>query len=217
MNSRLKCCPLCKGKEFSLFEQVREKQYWQCSECDLVFLSPEFHLQKQQEKNRYSLHNNCIEDQGYCNFLRKLMTPLQQKITKNMQGLDYGSGPEPILSQLMQQDGYLIQPYDPFFLPNEEILNQNYDFITCSEVVEHFYNPHKEFYKLDQLLKSKGTLGVMTELRTEEMEFKKWWYIQDETHVCFYSKQTMKWIAKQYQYQVTFISNSVILFSKTID
>ena len=52
--------------------------------------------------------------------------------------------------------------YDPFFFPNEEIFSKTYDFITCTEAAEHFFNPNKEFDLLDKLLKKDGWLGVMT-------------------------------------------------------
>ena len=51
---------------------------------------------------------------------------------------------------------YLIDLYDPFFFPNKEIFSKTYDFITCTETAEHFFNPKKEFDLINTLLKKDG-------------------------------------------------------------
>ena len=59
-------------------------------------------------------------------------------------GLDFGCGPGPALANMMQSDGYEMEIYDPFFFPNKDALSKKYDFITCTETAEHFFNPHDE-------------------------------------------------------------------------
>ena len=65
---------------------------------------------------------------------------------------------------MLEEQGYRMSLYDPFFAPSPDALERRYDFITCTETVEHFYQPGKEFRRLDRLLRSGGWLGVMTEM-----------------------------------------------------
>ena len=63
---------------------------------------------------------------------------------------------------MLIQEGFKVSLYDPFFYPSKDVLTNQYDFITCTETVEHFHDPYKEFNILDDLLKPGGWLGVMT-------------------------------------------------------
>ena len=70
-------CPLCKSANTSShYHTDNRRDYLQCSQCDLVYVSPEFLLSKQIEKQEYDLHENSFEDEGYRKFLRKVLTPL---------------------------------------------------------------------------------------------------------------------------------------------
>ncbi len=90
--------------------------------------------------------------------------------------------------------------YDPFFQPLMENLKDHYEFIICSEVMEHFYDPAKEISFLSQRLQKGGSLFVMTELWKNQVPFEKWDYQRDSTHVCFYSESTFKWIEKSWAF-----------------
>ena len=85
--------------------------------------------------------------------------------------------------------------YDPFFQPDRAVLSRTYDFVTCTEVVEHFYNPADRFYELDSLLRPGGWLGVMTCFQTDDARFANWHYRRDPTHVIFYREATFWAIA----------------------
>jgi len=52
--------------------------------------------------------------------------------------------------------------YDPFFAPDPSALKRAHDFVTCTEVVEHFQQPADDWRRLLSLVKSGGWLGVMT-------------------------------------------------------
>ena len=64
---------------------------------------------------------------------------LKDKISLNDLGLDYGCGYAPALADILKKDGFRVELYDPFFFPNKEIFLRKFKFITCSEVVEHFF------------------------------------------------------------------------------
>ena len=104
--------------------------------------------------------------------------------------------------------------YDPFFFPNKDIFYKKYDFITCTEAVEHFFDPYKEFNVLDGLLVSGGWLGVMTCFLTDEELFGNWHYRRDPTHVVFYAEKTFEVIASQREWNCEIQSKDIVLLKK---
>ncbi len=103
--------------------------------------------------------------------------------------------------------------YDPFFAPDPAVLDGSYDFITCTETVEHFFSPADEFERLNKMLRNGGWLGVMTEMRNDS-SFENWWYTRDPTHVCFYRVETMEWIALHFGWTLERPHRNVTLFRK---
>ena len=195
-------CPLCRYEPIREFSVVDSKTYWRCDVCHLTFLSSESYLSPEDELARYLLHENSPEDQRYREFLSRLTDHLIPKLPPGAEGLDFGSGPGPTLSVMLQEKGFSMDLYDPFFAPNTAPLERTYDFITCTETVEHFYQPAKEFHRFDRLLRHGGWLGIMTEILESDDDFANWWYHREPTHVCFYKQETMAWIATQYGWRV---------------
>lgn len=129
-------------------------------------------------------------------------------------GLDYGSGPGPTLSVMVEERGFSMDIYDPYFAPDSTVFARTYDFITCTGTAEHFYHPIREFRRFDNVLQGGGWLGVMTELLLSDDDFEGWGYHRDPTHVCFYRRETMEWIARRFGWCVTFPRKNVTLFRK---
>lgn len=213
-------CILCQSKFVKTFWQKVDsrygnREYRKCANCNLIFLSPEFRLGPNNEKAIYDQHQNSPENAGYVQFLRNLADPLSLKLWSGAAGLDFGCGPVPTLSVILNKNGYSVDVYDPYYFPNSEILTSRFDFITTTEVVEHFYDPAKEFLLIDRLLKNKrGYFGLMTQLIESEESFPEWWYHRDPTHVCFYQKKTFKWVAEWMNWNIEFPKKNVIIFSK---
>jgi hypothetical protein len=186
-----------------------------CPHCGLVFKNPTLHMSKEFEIKRYSTHNNDKEDQGYVDFLNKLAIPLAKTLPVHFNALDFGCGPGPTLSILLEKIGGTVENYDPLFFPNKELLKQKFDLVTASEVVEHFKEPELDWLLLVELVKHGGVLGIMTLLYNPSIDYKKWWYKNDSTHVVFYQEKTLLFIAKEFGLDVIFNdNNSVIIFKK---
>lgn len=166
------------------------------------------------ERREYELHRNAPDDPGYRRFLSRLAEPLAVHLAPGDEGLDYGCGPGPAMSALMVERGFVMADYDPIFVPDGRLLERDWDFITCTETVEHFHFPGREFARLDGLLRPGGWLGVMTEPRDPGRDFANWWYHRDPTHVCFYEPYTLHWIADWLGWTVTRPSRTVALFRK---
>ncbi len=207
----LLCGEITKNKIFS--NNCRD--FYQCFNCDLIFIPPCFQLHQDEEKKQYDFHQNNPDDIGYRNFLNQLAKPLLAYLTPGMKGLDFGSGPGPTLYKMLETSGYQVKIYDPLYANYPENINQQYDFITCTEVVEHFCDPKASWQTLVNLAKKPGYLGIMTLLHDNVRDFSTWRYKNDLTHVVFYSSITMQWIADKFELQLLHSDRSrVILFQK---
>lgn len=204
-------CPLCFQSNSDSLQLPRHGnqgrvEYFDCSQCGLVFLNPNDFLEPHDEKARYDQHNNSARDPRYIQYLTQFITALEQLLPNTVFAeahlLDFGCGPEPVLGELFKQKGAHVKNFDPFFFPHEFNLAsmQNcFDWITCCEAAEHFYLPNQVFLKFKELLRAEGEcyLGVKTQLLLPEIDFASWYYRQDPTHVCFYRPQTMHYLAQE--------------------
>jgi hypothetical protein len=62
------------------------------------------------------------------------------------------------------------------------------------------------------LVKPGGWLGIMTRLLEDPGAFGTWYYKEEDTHVCFYSRATFRYLAARDGLDVEFIGKDVILF-----
>lgn len=171
---------------------VDGRDYWCCGNCELRFLDPGQRPGRGEERAHYLHHDNDPEDSGYRRFLSRVTEPLLERLDPRLQGLDYGCGPGPALAMMLREAGHEVAVYDPFFRPDPAPLEKTYDFITCTEVVEHFHDPAGEFDRLDALLRPDGWLAVMTCFQDDDTAFANWHYRRDPTHVVFYRAETFR-------------------------
>ena len=179
-----------------------------------MFVPSHQHLDKVQEQAIYDLHQNHAEDAGYRRFLNRLAEPLLGRLPEPALGLDYGCGPGPVLAAMLRQAGHVVDVYDPLYFPHTVFRRQGYDFISCSEVVEHFRQPAVDFGRLFGLLKPGAYLALMTKLVKNAEAFKNWHYKNDQSHICFFSTDTMRWLAAYYDCRLEFIGQDVIIFKR---
>lgn len=204
-------CPLC-SHEASLFYKNADN-YFQCGECHSLFVDTKKRPDMEQEKERYELHSDDVEDKGYQNFVSPMTSAVMKDYSKESRGLDFGAGIGPIISKVLQDAGWSIKQYDPFFHNYPELLREKYDYIACCEVVEHFYHPHKELRLLKSLLDEGAKLYIMTDLYDESIDFSKWYYKNDMTHVFFYTKESFKWIQKEFGFKSLEIQKRLVILS----
>lgn len=210
------CCPLCGSGAVETFASDERRDYLVCSQCALVFVPAGFHLNNDDEKALYDLHQNSPDDQGYRQFLSRLATPLMKRLPEGGTGLDFGSGPGPTLSVMFEESGYAMRLFDKYYADDETVWAASYDFITSTEVIEHLSSPAELLNKLWQCLKPGGYLGLMTKLRLTEAEaFARWHYRQDPTHICFYAPMTMSWMADYWEAELEILGKDVIIFRKS--
>ena len=205
-------CVLCDSNEIQTYYSNENLSYLQCLNCDLVFLPNSFHLNNTDEKSRYDLHQNNVNDIGYRSFLSTVFGPVDKYIEPDAKGLDFGSGPGPTLSLMFEDKGYKVDLYDKYYADNKQVFGKTYDFITATEVLEHLDNPKDEIDRLFSMLNTNGVLAVMTQLLDEKIDFATWHYKNDPTHICFFSKKTLHYLAKKYKAKLEIIGSNTALF-----
>lgn len=207
-------CPLCAASAPE-FCADRTRRYFGCVRCGLVTGDPAAQVSPQEERAIYDLHQNDAADLRYRAFLARLADPLLSKLVPGMHGLDFGCGPGPVLSLLLREAGMQMQDYDPLYAPNAALLQRQYDFVTCSEVVEHFRDPLAGWAQLAALVRPGGWLGVMTQLAPDVPErFLRWRYRDDRTHVSFHREATLRWLAARFGMTLTVVEERVFLLQR---
>lgn len=207
-------CPLCFTAPLDLYHEVAGRRYRKCRVCDVVVLDRDQLPTRREEHAEYTLHENDPSDPGYRRHLAQLTPPLTEGLAPGADGLDFGCGPGPTISVMLGKRGFSVRDYDPIFRPDQSALEQRYDFIACTEAAEHFHWPAREFDLLARLLRPAGRLGLMTQLRTERIDFPAWWYIRERSHVTFYSPRTVQWIATQYEWTCRIVGERVVIFTR---
>ena len=210
-------CPLCQCKQSTLYAQDETGEYRLCRKCSLVYVLEQEYLDEDAEKARYDLHTNSSEDAGYRKYLSKVSTPVLQRISKDARGLDFGSGPGPTLSLLFEEAGHEMNIYDHFYAKDKKVLEKKYDFITSTEVVEHLYQPGLVLDDLWKMINTEGLLCLLTQVYVKQDAFAKWYYKNDATHVCFFSLETMHWLANRWKADLEVISKDIFIFTKKED
>lgn len=207
----MNACPLCSGPDIASLAEVQSRRYLACEACGLAFMDRLDLPTRSREREIYALHRNDPEDLRYRAFLDRLALPLAERLRPGMSGLDYGAGPGPALVRMLCERGYPTVAWDPLYAPCDALLAARYDFVTCTEVAEHFHRPREEFDRMASLLRPDGWLAVMTQWRPADHDFAAWHYLRDPTHVSLYGEPTFRWIAGQYGYALEMPAPNVAL------
>lgn len=204
-------CVLCRStaKHFLCF---RAKNYYRCTNCHAVMMAFQDQLNEKMEKERYDQHNNDPTDYGYRRFVGPLVKKVTETFSSEARGLDYGAGPGPVAAIMLGEKGYDVELYDPYYHSDRSPLLKKYDFIICSEVIEHFRDPAKEFSLLRSLLLPQGALFCMTEILTDDLDFEQWYYKNDPTHIFFYHNYSLLYIKNAYNFTKLTVEKRLICF-----
>lgn len=207
-------CPVCLAPRARPLLEIDGRHYWACPACETRFLNPAHHPTPDAEHAQYMLHDNDEADIGYRRFLSRLAEPLLERLPPGASGLDYGCGPGPALAAMLREAGHDVALYDPLFRPEVSVLAQSYDFVTCTEVAEHFHTPAAEFKRLRALLRPGGWLAIMTCFQTDDSRFANWHYRHDITHVVFYRDTTFHHLAKNWGWRCEVPAKDVVLMQR---
>lgn len=210
-------CLLCGSQHNKLLlkksqEPLKGREYHLCSDCGLIFVPEHQHISLAEQKSYYDTHDNGAHQQGYLDFLNQLVAPLLNHVSEKSYGLDFGCGPGPVVHLLCKDHGHTVKNFDPIYKNDSHLLQNQYDFITCTEVIEHFSNPKNDFLKIKKLLKPKSILGFMTQFYPNLDSFENWWYHKDPTHICFYQEKTFCYLAESLNLEILEMKNPIVIF-----
>ena len=196
---------------------IGSRDYWRCERCEARFLDPRHWLSREEEQAHYLTHDNDPDDPRYRQFLSKLADPLLKKLAPGARGLDFGCGPGPALAAMLTEAGHSMAVFDPAFAPETDVLEEVYDFITCTEVLEHLHHPADVLDRFDRLLTPGGWLALMTCFQTEDALFANWRYRKEPTHVVFYREATLRLIAEERGWTCVIPVKDVALMRKAVE
>ncbi|EMR12339.1 methyltransferase [Methylophaga lonarensis MPL] len=205
-------CRLCQSPVAD-FASSRGKRYQQCSVCLSVMMHPLDLPDAESEKALYLTHQNDVNDLRYQAYLSPAINAVLRDYDNTAAGLDFGAGPGPVVQHVLSGHGFQLSLYDPIFHPDVSVLDRDYDFIICTEVMEHFHDPNQAFKQLRKLLKPCGKLYCMTSLFDPNIDFMKWHYKNDPTHVFFYHQNALDYIAEQHGFSAVTVDERLICFS----
>ncbi len=204
-------CPFCEYRSKQFYEG-KFRVYFKCANCLSVFMHRDQLPDSELEKKRYLEHNNDVYDSRYRAFVKPIVDAVISNFSPADIGLDYGAGTGPVISKMLKENNYNIIKYDPFFFNFPELLKNKYNYITSCEVIEHFHNPKNEFEYLRRMLLPGGKLFCMTEIYDESIDFNRWYYKNDQTHVVFYHKKTFEWLKDKYNFADLIVDGRLITF-----
>lgn len=188
-------CPLC-GAHSELFYTHRKKSFFQCSRCDGIFLDPAMRLSETEEKTAICITKTTPTTRVIAPTLLRLRTSSSEitclRLHASILAADQIQLWRKCFRNMDLNRFYMIR-----FFPEAHLLQQTYDVIACSEVMEHFYNPLNEFVLLRRMLNPGGKLCCMTRLVLPETDFAGWFYKNDATHVFFYAPATLDYICRK--------------------
>ena len=208
-------CPLCRNVAPVPIEAADKREYLYCDHCRLISVPPSFHPDEEDARSYYLTHENGIQYPGYVAFLNRAIHPTLPFLPDKAEVLDFGCGPEPTLSILLEREGHFCRNYDPFFFP--EMPPGPFDAIFAIECFEHFADPRKEMQQITGLLKPGGLLTIMTILWLSPERFRNWHYTRDMTHISFYHSDTIGYLCKTFGFQVMETDNHRLFVLKKND
>lgn len=212
-------CGLCQSQRVEHWHTdtragIAGREFYRCTQCQLIFVPPAFQLTEEQELAVYQMHENDPNDSRYRNFLNRTFAPMQERLDAKAQGLDFGSGPGPTLSLMFREAGFGCQDYDIFYAHHPELLAKQYDFITATEVFEHLGAPGQILQQLYECLKPEGLLAIMTQRPRDKEAFSRWGYPMDPTHISFFSAETFDWIINRWQLNELYRGKDVVILQR---
>lgn len=194
----VKGCRLCGGPAARLDAPLGNKNlsYARCERCGYVGLDPEHFPGAEEEKKRYLLHRNSPSDPGYLRYLQEFLDlAVLPYLAPGARALDFGSGPAPVLSSLLESAGFGCDCFDPFFLPDLSWQDRTYDAILLHEVAEHLHDPARTLLELAPRLAPRGIIAIRTRVPPADAEsFRTWWYRMDPTHVGFFTPKSLEMV-----------------------
>ncbi len=146
---------------------------WQCNHCDCIHSKEGIDLENYYDS--YGLHAHEESDIVDRFFFNKKMRWLEKSgMKKEFLILDYGCGSGTFVRHLSKAGYKEVYGYDPFVeeFANTKVLEQKYDLVMSSDVIEHDVAPLNHLLVLQNLCSETGTIYLQTP-KAEAIDLKK--------------------------------------------
>ena len=203
-------CKIC-GFLTNLCE-INNIRYHICPNCGFLSKDEQHFLTSELEFERYKQHDN--NNEGYFTYLFNVYESISNYVEGRV--LDFGCGESHYLANIISDKGYVCDYYDLYFFPNESYLNNVYNTIIMSEVIEHLADPLIELKKLVDLLDSNGKLIIKTFLLKDNISLKSWWYLRDSTHISFFTYKSFLKICELFSLEVIYCNDKDLIILKKV-
>ena len=210
-------CKICQASTRSIKDVKKELIYYRCSGCGFISLDDRYILNEIDEKCKYDQHNNSLENEGYVQMFENFIDLSIAPYLKNIKtALDFGSGPEPVFSKLLERRGLEVDIYDLYYAPQKVYEGKKYDLITSTEVFEHLSKPLETLELLVNHTKVNGYIALMTKFPpSDDKDFLAWWYRRDPTHISFFTPKSFEVMAEKFGLKVlTMLNDNIVVFQK---
>lgn len=210
-------CKICQASSNVIHDSKKELIYYRCSACGFVSLDDVFMVDEVREKKQYDQHENGLENEGYVQMFEAFMDVSIVPYLENIEtALEFGSGPGPVLSTLLERKGLEVDIYDLYYAPKKVYEGKKYDLITSTEVFEHLQKPLDILALLVNHLNPNGYIVLMTKFPPKEDEaFLAWWYRRDPTHISFFTPKSFEVMAEKVGLKVLqTINDNIVVFQK---
>lgn len=192
-------CLICNTLTQTFVDEKTGIIYFHCPHCECISKSPENFTQIFEQKERYDLHDNDPEHEGYRAYFGRFLDFVLPLVEDPKTALDFGCGRSTLLADLMRERGIVCDYYDPIYYPVKPNHSKKYGLIVSTEVFEHLHDPKTVFSGLYSMLEKGGYLAIQTQFHPNNTEaFKKWYYHQDPTHIVFFTSKTFQVLCDLY-------------------
>ncbi len=99
-------CHICNKPTESFLHEKTNITYYYCKVCEYIFKSPECHQDFTAQKERYNLHENDAEDEGYQAYFQRFLDFTLPLAGKSNSALDFGCGRSSLLASLLEHRQY---------------------------------------------------------------------------------------------------------------
>lgn len=207
-------CVLCGYEHLRWVHSDRVRPYWSCERCQLVQVPSAYWCSAEQARAHYDHHDTDVYSVGHRNFLQRTVNPLLQTCPPPAQGLDFGSGPAPTLATMLREQGYQVALYDEHYALDAKVLQDQYEFITSTEVLEHLETPGYWLDRIWACLQPGGVLVIQSKRVLSDQHLLNWHYLRDPTHIIFFRIATWQWLARRWQTPVHLSAQDVVWLRK---
>jgi len=186
-------CKLCLATACVPGGRNKHREFTHCPNCGLVFVPSQFWLSEDEERARYAHHDNSPANEGYVKFLAQVA-----RVVEGLGGgrvLDFGSGENAVLADILRQRGFDCVAYDPLYGKGQSALGNRYDVVVVCEVIEHLRDLRGELGTLRICLGPGGRIVVRTQCYSSVADVAEWWYARDATHLNFFAERTLSFAA----------------------